>query len=224
MKVLIVEDNEELARLILNGLRAAGYTPDHVSTASDARHVLGSAHYDAIVLDLGLPDDDGIAIIRELRAAKDGTPILVLTARAGVHDRVSGLRSGADDYLTKPFAFDELVARLEALLRRPRQLAGLSLMLANVSFDTESKQAVVDDEPQLLSSREAAVLELLMRRKGRVVAKKAVEDHLFGLGGEVSSNAVEVYVHRLRRQLSEAGAKVEIHTVRGVGYLIAEAK
>ena len=117
-----------------------------------------------------------------------------------------------------------LVARLEALLRRPGQQLGSSLQIANLGFDLRSRQASIDDQPQVLSSRETAVLELLMRSKGRVVSKKQVEDHIFGLSGEVASNAVEVYVHRLRKQLFDKGAKVQIHTIRGVGYLIAEEK
>ena len=150
------------------------------------------------------------------------TPVLVLTARAGINDRVEGLRSGADDYLVKPFEFEELLARIEALLRRPRQIVGIELSLANVNFDTEVRQAVIDGVPRILSARETAVLEILLRRKGRVVPKKILEDQLYGFAGEVSSNAVEVYVHRLRKQLSEFGARVHIHTVRGVGYLITE--
>jgi DNA-binding response OmpR family regulator len=150
--------------------------------------------------------------------------VLVLTARGGLTDRVHGLRSGADDYLVKPFALEELIARLEAQLRRPGQLLGSSLRIANLAFDTQNRQASIDDQPQVLSARETAVLELLMRSKGRVVSKKQVEDHIFGHSGEVASNAVEVYVHRLRKQLSERGARVQVHTIRGVGYLIAEEK
>jgi DNA-binding response OmpR family regulator len=175
-----------------------------------------------LILDLGLPDGDGLALLRELRHRRDPIPVLVLTARGGLQDRVSGLRSGADDYLVKPFALEELVARLEAQLRRPGQQLGNSLHVANLGFDFRNRQAFVDDQPQVLSSRETAVLELLMRSKGRVVSKKQVEDHIFGLSGEVASNAVEVYVHRLRKQLSDKGARVKIHTIRGVGYLIAE--
>lgn len=224
MRILVVEDNRELARLLANGLKSAGFEVDGLDSASEARAALATIRYAALVLDLGLPDADGLSVLRELRQRKDPIPVLVLTARSGVHDRVNGLRSGADDYLVKPFAFDELVARLEALLRRPGQLLGSSLRLANVVFDAENRQTLVDGEPQILSARESAVLELLMRRKGYVVPKKLVEDHIFGLAGDVASNAVEVYVHRLRKQLADLGAKVKIHTVRGVGYVMSEEK
>jgi len=224
MRLAVVEDNPELAQLLTQGLKAERYDTDLFTTAADARAALSITRYAALILDLGLPDGDGLAILREIRQRSDPLPVLVLTARGGLQDRVTGLRSGADDYLVKPFALEELVARLEALLRRPGQLLGRSLAVANLLFDTESRQAFIDDKPQILSAREVAVLELLMRRKDRVVPKKLVEDHIFGLSGEVGSNAVEVYVHRLRKQLSERGAKVQIHTIRGVGYLLAEDK
>lgn len=224
MRLLIVEDSEELAQLLANGLKSAGYDSDVLLTASDARAALSTTRYAAVILDLGLPDGDGLSILREFRQRDDPTPVLVLTARGSVDDRVGGLHSGADDYLVKPFAFEELVARLAALLRRPGQLLGSSLQVANLVFDTESRQAFIDDQPQVFSAREAAVLELLMRRQGRVVPKRLVEDHLFGLADDVASNAIEVYIHRLRKQLADRGAKVQIHTMRGVGYLIAEEK
>jgi DNA-binding response OmpR family regulator len=224
MRLLVVEDNDELAQLLTQRLQAEGYESDVVTTAAEARAAAEITRYAALVLDLGLPDGDGLAVLREIRQRKDPIPVLVLTARGGLHDRVTGLRSGADDYLVKPFAFEELVARLEALLRRPGQLLGRALQVANLTFDTESRQAYVDDKPQVLSARETAMLELLMRRKDRVVPKKLAEDHIFGLSGDVASNAIEVYVHRLRRQLAELGARVQIHTIRGVGYLIAEEK
>ena len=224
MRLLVVEDNEDLACLLAQGLQAAGYDADVLSTAAEARAALATTRYAAAVLDLGLPDADGLLVLRELRHRKDPVPILVLTARAGVNDRVIGLRSGADDYLVKPFAFEELVARLEAVLRRPGQMLGSSLRIGNLVFDVGSRQAFIDDRPEMFSARELAVLELLMRRKGRVVSKKLTEDHLVGLSGELTSNAIEVYIHRLRRQLSERGAKVQIHTIRGVGYLMAEDK
>src|SRR3954449_11644741 len=224
MRMLIVEDNEELAELLAKGLLTAGYQADILSTVEEARRVLDTTFYAALILDLGVPDGDGLELLRELRHLNNPIPVLVLTARGGLQDRVQGLRSGADDYLVKPFALEELIARLEAQLRRPGQLLGRSLQVANLAFDTESRQAFIDDKPQVLSARETAVLELLMRRKDRVVSKKLVEDHIFGLSGEVASNAVEVYVHRLRKQLADKGAKVAIHTIRGVGYLIAEEK
>jgi len=224
MRLLVVEDNEPLAELLTKGLNAAGFSIDVVNTAGAARDALATTRYSAIVLDLGLPDEDGLSVLRELRAQRDATPVLVLTARGGVHDRVTGLRSGADDYLAKPFAFEELVARLEALLRRPGDLLGQRLALGNVAFDTEARQVFVNGEPQFFSAREVAVLEILMRRSGRVVTKKLVEDQLFGLSSDIGSNAIEVYIHRLRKQLAEAAANVQIHTIRGVGYLIAEDK
>jgi len=224
MRLLVIEDNVVLSELLAKGLGTAGHETDLLGTAGEANAALITTSYAAVILDLGLPDGDGLSILKELRHRKDPTPVLVLTARGGLQDRVSGLRSGADDYLVKPFALEELVARLEALLRRPGQQLGSSLQIANLGFDLRSRQASIDDQPQVLSSRETAVLELLMRSKGRVVSKKQVEDHIFGLSGEVASNAVEVYVHRLRKQLFDKGAKVQIHTIRGVGYLIAEEK
>jgi DNA-binding response OmpR family regulator len=224
MRLLVVEDNAQLAELLAKGLKTAGYDVDILSTAAEARAVLMTTSYAALILDLGLPDGDGLSVLRELRHRRNAIPVLVLTARGGLQDRVQGLRSGADDYLVKPFALEELIARLEAQLRRPGQQLGSVLRVANLEFDLRSRQASIDDTPQIFSSREIAVLELLMRSAGRVVSKKQVEDHLFGLSGDVASNAVEVYVHRLRRQLSEKGAKVLIHTIRGIGYLIAEDK
>jgi DNA-binding response OmpR family regulator len=224
MRLLIVEDNEELAELLAKGLQTAGYQADILSTIEEAKSILGKTSYAALILDLGLPDGDGLELLRELRQRNNPIPVLVLTARGGLHDRVHGLRSGADDYLVKPFALEELIARLEAQLRRPGHLLDSNLRIANLEFDTRNRQASIDDQPQLFSAREIAVLELLMRSKGRVVSKKQVEDHIFGHSGDIASNAVEVYVHRLRKQLSERGAKVQVHTIRGVGYLIAEEK
>jgi DNA-binding response OmpR family regulator len=224
MRLLIVEDNIELSRLVAAGLTAAGYETDVVSSAGEARDAVRSVSYAAMILDLGLPDGDGLSVLLELRRRMDPLPVLVLTARNGLQDRVNGLRSGADDYLAKPFALEELVARLEAILRRPGQLLGSSLNLANLVYDTESRQIFIDGTPRIFSSRETSVLEILLRRQGRVVPKKNVEDHIFGLTGDVASNAVEVYVSRLRKQLGEYGAKILIHTIRGVGYLMAEEK
>jgi DNA-binding response OmpR family regulator len=224
MRVLLVEDNDELRKLLIRGLESAGFAVDSLTTLSESDAALSTTRYSALILDLGLPDGDGLTLLRGIRQRKDPLPILILTARDGVRDRVSGLKDGADDYLVKPFALEELVARLQALLRRPGELLGKSLKIGNLVYDTEARQAFVDGAPQLLSARELAVLEILMRRGGRVVSKKLVEDHIFGLEGDVASNAVEVYIHRLRKALGDRGANVSIHTVRGVGYLIEEAR
>jgi DNA-binding response OmpR family regulator len=222
MRLLVVEDNFELAQLLAKGLNAAGFEVDSARSADEARSALMTTRYSSVVLDLGLPDADGLSILTELRGKNDPVPVLILTARSSASDRVKGLRSGADDYLVKPFAFEELVARLEAILRRPGQIVGSSFQLGNLVFDTGSRQTLVNGEPQHLSAREAAILEMFLRRKGHVVSKRLIEDQLFGLSTEISSNAVEVYVHRLRKQLLDAGATAQIHTIRGVGYLIAE--
>ena len=222
MRVLIVEDSPELAELLRKGLRSAGFETDLLDTVAAARVALNDARYAALILDLSLPDGDGLSIVRELRSRKDPIPVLILTARGGVQDKVGGLRTGADDYLVKPFELEELVARIEALLRRPGQLLGRSLRLGNTVFDTESRQVFVDDKPHSLSARELTVLEVLLRRKGSVGSRKHLEDQIFGLDGDLGSNAVEVYVHRLRKQLSEIGARVKVNTVRGVGYVFAK--
>ncbi len=224
MRVLLVEDNVELVSLLKKGLAQGGFAADSVGTAGDAEHVLATMRYAVIVLDLGLPDEDGLSLLRDIRRRGDATPVLVLTARDGVVDRVTGLREGADDYMAKPFAMEELVARLQALLRRPGNLLGRRLTFGNVALDTEGRQVIVDGTVRAFPARETAVLEILLRRSGNVAPKRLFEDHLFGLSGDVGSNAVEVYVHRLRKMLVDAGAKVKIHTVRGVGYLMAEEK
>lgn len=224
MRVLLVEDNDELVSLLVKGLARSGFSADAVASADDAAHSLAAMRYAAIILDLGLPDQDGLSLLRSIRGRGDSTPILVLTARDGVSDRVNGLRAGADDYLVKPFAMEELVARLQALLRRPGNLLGRQLSFGNVSLETEGRQVFVDGKLRVFAARETAILEILLRRGGNVVPKRLFEDQLFGLSGDVGSNAVEVYVHRLRKVLSDCGATVKIHTVRGVGYLLSEEK
>lgn len=224
MRVLLVEDNDELVSLLVKGLARSGFSADAVASAGDAAHSLAAMRYAAIVLDLGLPDQDGLSLLRSIRGRGDSTPILVLTARDGVSDRVNGLRAGADDYLVKPFAMEELVARVQALLRRPGNLLGRQLSFGNVSLETEGRQVFVDGKLRVFAARETAILEILLRRAGNVVPKRLFEDQLFGLSGDVGSNAVEVYVHRLRKMLSDCGATVKIHTVRGVGYLLSEEK
>jgi DNA-binding response OmpR family regulator len=222
MRLLLVEDNDALSGLLKKGLAGAGFDVDAVATVSDSLAALTATRFSAIVLDLGLPDGEGLSILQFLRGRGDSTPVLILTARASVDERVKGLKRGADDYLGKPFAFEELVARIEALLRRPGALLGTQLRLGRLTFDTTAREIAMDGKIQLVPPREAAVLETLLRRSGHVVPKTIIEDQLYGLSDEVNSNAVEVYVHRLRRQLLDSNADVEIHTIRGVGYLIRE--
>lgn len=220
MRLLLVEDNDELSKLLVKSFRSAGFHADAATTAASALAALENTCYSAVILDLGLPDDDGLGVLRALRSMQDTTPVIVLTARDGVRDRVAGLTAGADDYLVKPFAIEELVARLEAVLRRPGQLLERSLVIGNLVFDSVSRQLYIDGALQMLPARELAVLEILLRRRGRVVSKRLVEDQIFGLSADVGSNAVEVYIHRLRKLLQDLGANTVIHTIRGIGYLM----
>jgi DNA-binding response OmpR family regulator len=223
MRLLLVEDNDRLRQLTSAALARAGFETDGVATAGDAEAAMHAVSYAAMVLDLGLPDQDGLTLLKRVRDSGDTLPILILTARAGLDDRIRGLNAGADDYLVKPFAQEELLARIRVLLRRPGGLLGQALELGTLRLDTVSREVTINAHPLLLSPREIAVLEMLLRRSGRVVPKKLVEDQLFGLSADFGSNAVEVYVHRLRKQLAEAGADVVVHTIRGIGYLIAAA-
>lgn len=222
MRLLLVEDNARLSTLIAGGLTKEGFAVDSVTTIAEALSAIATTHFAAVILDLGLPDGDGLSVVEHLRTKGSYTPILILTARQGVGDRVRGLRHGADDYLGKPFAFEELVARVHALLRRPAAYLGRELRLGGLTFDIESREIQVGGAQFAVAPREAVILESLLRRSNRVVPKKMLEDQLYGLSADGSANAVEVFVHRLRRQLSEAHADVAIHTVRGVGYLIKE--
>lgn len=224
MRLLLVEDNDSLVRLVSKGLENAGFEVDMAGSLAGAFEALEAGNYAAIVLDLGLPDGDGGAVLRRLRERGDPTPVLVLTARGTLQDRVAGLHDGADDYLVKPFALEELVARIHALLRRPGDFLGRLRRAGNVAFDVVARQVYVNDRPQILSAREMALLELLIGRVGRVVTKSYAEANLFGQSEELRSNAIEVYVHRLRKQLADFGADIEIHTVRGVGYLLTEVR
>jgi DNA-binding response OmpR family regulator len=224
MRVLLIEDEARISELVVRALERAGFVIDTFATCADAREALSLIRYDAAILDLGLPDGDGLALLAAMRASGNKLPILVLTARDAVDDRVSGLDTGADDYLVKPFAMAELIARTKALLRRPGHALGTLLNAGNVTFDTVERDVQIGNASLALPRREVAILEHLMRRLGRVVPKALLEEKLYGLDDELESNAIPVHVHHLRRRMMEAGATAQIHTVRGVGYLLTEFK
>jgi DNA-binding response OmpR family regulator len=224
LRLLLIEDELRIVELLSTALSRANFAVDAVSTCADGRAALSGTQYDAAILDLGLPDGDGLALLSATRAGGNKIPILILTARDAVEDRVSGLDSGADDYLVKPFATTELVARIKALLRRPGGVLGTILQAGNVAFNTIMHETTVAGAYLALPRRESATLEQLLRRFGRVVPKAVLEDKLYGIDELIESNAVPVHIHHLRRKLLDAGATVEIHTVRGVGYLLDEVR
>jgi DNA-binding response OmpR family regulator len=222
MRLLLIEDHERFADFVKISLEKEGFAVDVVLNATDGEAAFATVTYDAILLDLGLPDFDGLELLKAWRAAGNETPVLIITARDGVDDRVIGLNSGGDDYLVKPFAMPELVARIRALLRRPGGALGAVMTAGNIAFDTTGREVLVDGKIIPISRREMGVLEQLMRRVGHVVPKDVLEDRIYGFDEEVSSNSVEVHVSRLRKRLNETGASVVIHTLRGVGYLLSD--
>ena len=224
MKLLLVEDVPPLAELTRDALQLEGFSVEVAATVEQARAVLAVSLPDVIVLDLGLPDGDGLDLLHGLRSARGSVPVLVVTARAGLNDRINGLDRGADDYIVKPAAPAEIAARCRALLRRPGGLLGRTLQLGALTFDTTSRSVAVAGRTVTLARREIDVLEVLMRKLGQTVPRRAIEDAIYSLEDPPGPNALEASISRLRRQLGEAGADVEIHTIRGIGYLIAQAR
>jgi len=222
MRLLVIEDHERFAQFVKSSLEKEGFAVDVVYNAGDGEAAFAAVSYDAILLDLGLPDFDGLELLKSWRTQNDDTPVMIITARDGIDDRVFGLNAGGDDYLVKPFAIPELVARIRALLRRPGGALGAVMTAGNISFDTTGREVQVAGKTIPISRREMGVLEQLMRRVGHVVPKDVLEDRIYGFDEEVSSNSVEVHVSRLRKRLSDTGANVTIHTLRGVGYLLSE--
>lgn len=220
MKLLIAEDDPLLADALLTRLAELGFSTEHAADGVSAQRRLLDEDYDAVVLDIGLPGQDGLAVLRHVRVHKPALPILLLTARDSMDDRVQGLDAGADDYLVKPFDFPELEARLRALLRRQRAAAGLfdELRCGRLRLDRAGQRAWAGGTPLELSARELAVLEVLMAQAERVVAKEQIATELGG--DELGANAIEVYVHRLRKKLDGSG--VGIRAVRGLGYLLTQ--
>lgn len=220
MRILVVEDDKTLGAAIAQSLAHAGYATDWVGNAAAALHALSVEHFDAMVLDLGLPDRDGHEVIRHLRLRGRSLPVLVLTARDGVEDRVQGLDIGADDYVVKPIAMVELQARIRALLRRSAGVASPRFSLGRLELDTAGKQAHLDGRTLDLSAREWAVLEYLATHARRIVSKEQLIQAIAGWDQELSVNAIEAYVHRLRVKIAHAG--IVVRTVRGLGYMLEE--
>jgi DNA-binding response OmpR family regulator len=218
VRLLVVEDNRALAGSIGKLFRGKGYAVDAVEAGEDARTALLTQPYDLVILDLGLPDVDGLEVLRGMRRGKSRVPVLVLTARASLQNRVEGLNLGADDYLVKPFALEELEARAGALIRRGVGGAGAVISHGRLSLDTAGRVARLDGTPLDLPRRELCLLEILLLRAGKVVEKRILLEKLFSYDEEAGINAIELYVHRLRKKLEPAG--IHLRTIRGLGYLL----
>lgn len=220
MRVLLVEDDELLGEGLRKGLIQDGYTVDWIKEGGHAEEALKTEKFDLVVLDLGLPKMSGLTVLQKLRERGDATPVLILTARESIEDRVKGLDSGADDYLTKPFDLFELLARLRALQRRFASRAAPLLVHDDISLDPASHTVTFKNEPINLSRREFALLHALLENAGRVLSREHLTQSLYGWGEEVDSNALEVHVHNLRKRFGQTF----IRTVRGIGYTIEKSK
>ena len=217
MRVLVVEDDPMIGRAVVNGMQDAGYAVDWVRDGAAAELALGHGAYDLALLDLGLPGKDGLEVLKSVRRARSDVPVLIITARDAVADRVAGLDVGADDYLVKPFDLDELLARARAVIRRRAGRGNPEIVHGALSLDPVRRRVSFRGAPVELSAREFAILEALLQEPGAVVSRDRLEDAVYGWGAEVGSNTVEVHLHHLRRKL----AAHLIHNVRGVGYRIA---
>jgi DNA-binding response OmpR family regulator len=220
MRVLLVEDDEMIGESLREALRRQGFAADWVRDGRAADAVLASERFDAVLLDLGLPQRGGLEVLKAMRERGNATPVLVLTARDTLIDKVAGLDAGADDYLVKPFELDELLARLRALVRRSAGRASATLEVADLRLDPATREVSRGGRAVLLSAREFALLQVLMERPGAIMSRAQLEDRMYGWGEELESNAISVYVHQLRRKLGDD----LLHTVRGVGYYVGPAK
>jgi DNA-binding response OmpR family regulator len=224
MRLLVIEDDPALVDALGRGLRDAGFAVDCVGSAEDAIERLALDPYDVIVLDLGLPGADGLSLLRSMRERQLTVPVLVLTARGGVGDRVVGLDAGADDYLPKPFAFPELLARIRALLRRGTQVAPTILRVADLELDPARFEARRNGRPLSLTTKEFAILEYFMRHAGMLVTRTMLLEGCWDAGYDGLSNLVDVHVSRLRRKIDLPGAPPLFHTVRAAGFLLGERR
>jgi DNA-binding response OmpR family regulator len=220
MRVLLVEDDRMIGESLREALRQQGLAVDWVRDGRAADTVLASERFDAVLLDLGLPQRSGLDVLKALRARGDATPVIVLTARDALPDKVSGLDAGADDYLIKPFELDELLARLRAVGRRQAGRTSSVLEVADLKLDPATREVSRGGRAVLLSAREFALLQALLERPGAILSRAQLEDRLYGWGEELESNAISVFVHQLRKKLGDD----LLHTVRGVGYYVGPAK
>ena len=222
MRILVVEDEEKVASFIKKGLEQSAYTVDWAPTGEEGLELARANEYHAIVLDLMLPGKDGLQVVRELRQRGSSTPVLALTARATLEDRVAGLDSGCDDYLPKPFAFDELLARLRALLRRASNQRSPRMEYAGIVIDPVRRVVERDGKKIELTNKEYALLEMLMRHPGQVFTRTAIMESVWGYDFDNASNVLEVYMNFLRKKIDQGFGKKLLHTVRGVGYVLRE--
>lgn len=224
MRILLVEDEPELAAATVVRLEAEGFVVDHFGTLGAAIEAVMMATYRAVLLDRRLPDGDGLSLLPVLKTRPEPAPVIVLTAMDDIPDRVDGLDAGAEDYLIKPFAFDELLARLRVRLRRSGAGGGApGVKIGRLDYDVGERTPMIDGQTIVLPRRELAILDALMRRAGRVVMRETLEAQVYGFDDEISSNALEAHISRLRKRLADARASVIIHGVRGVGYMIRAA-
>lgn len=216
MRILLIEDDGLIGDGIKNGLEKLGFTVDWFSDGNDGHEALFQAQYDAVVLDLGLPGMDGLSILKDWRNKSRNEPVLVLTAKGDVDERIKGLNSGADDYLGKPFALKEVQARLNALIRRKNGVSAPQIAYKNITFDPQSRKTFLNGNEVTLSPKETAVLEALLMNKNKVLSKEALENKIYSWDEDVSSNAVEVHIHHLRKKLG----KDIVKTVNKIGYIM----
>ncbi len=223
MRILLVEDDDKIASFIIKGLKAEGFAVDHAGNGEDGLHLALTEPYDAAIIDLMLPKLDGLSIIDRIRRGKIKTPVIILSARGSVDDRVKGLQTGGDDYLTKPFAFSELLARVQALIRRSGDVSEpTKLTAADISINLITREVVRAGQPIDLQPLEFSLLEYLMRNAGRVVSKTMIMEHVWDYYFDPQTNVVESRIYKLREKIDKGFEKKLIHTVRGVGYVLKD--
>jgi len=223
MRILLVEDEPELAATTASRLTTEGFVVDQFGTLGDAIEAVMTTQYRAVLLDRRLPDGDGLSLLPVLRTRPSPPPVIVLTALDEIPDRVAGLDAGAEDYLIKPYAFDELLARLRVLFRRDGTASSWSapnVKVGNLAYDLSAREATVDGASLALPRRELSILDVLVRRVGRVVLREHLEEQVYGFDDDIQSNALEAQISRLRKRLADAGAGVVVHGIRGVGYML----